>query len=277
MRWSRPLLVLIAVLAMGCGRDTRVRDGGAPDDAGVASDAASVDGGQPDARPDAGDSGVLDAGSVGDAGSSDAGPTDAGASDGGGGDAGLRDSGPSDSGTSDSGPPSGGCISGAVGTHVARFRWNGSGSGSTAYVSYEANTLPDTSRWRASAYSTSPTYRPVFSDPFLAEGGLDMSGTVFMDIELSTAGLPPISRATVALYGRSFNTTTSGSFEWQTFDGVGATPSGSVSNAAPYRWYPGDATAALPAGNDGILLRIRPAGPSNSLVVSRVEVCFDTR
>ncbi|MBI5515303.1 MAG: hypothetical protein HY909_16110 [Deltaproteobacteria bacterium] len=177
----------------------------------------------------------------------------------------------------DTAPPTGGCVSGVTGTHALRFRWTGSGSGSRATVSYELNTLPDRARWRVSAASRSIGYTPVFVDPFLAEGGLDLSGTVFIDVELSTAGLPAGTRATLAVYGRSFNTTTSGSFAWRTFAGTGAAPSGLVANSAPYRWYRADASAALVPGDASSLLRITPGPPSGSLVVARVELCFEAR
>jgi hypothetical protein len=167
---------------------------------------------------------------------------------------------------------SGGCISGATGTHVVRFRWEGSGAGSTAYVRYEANTLPDTSRWRVTANSRSIGYRPVFDDVFLGEGGLDLSGTGFIDVELSFSGLSSLSNVTLAIYGRSFSTGSSGSFEWQTFDGTGG--SGLVANSAPYEWYDADATDAFTAGDDGILLRLYPGPPSGSLIVNRVELCI---
>ncbi len=175
----------------------------------------------------------------------------------------------------DAGTQSGDCISGATGTHAVRFKWAGSGANSTAYVQYETNELPDTSRWHVGAYSSSISYTPVFTDTHLGEGGLELSGTVFIDVELSTDGLGPLSQVTIAMYGRSFDTTSSGSFTWQTFSGTGATPSGFVANSAPYQWYPADATAALPTGDDNILLRLEAGPPSNSLVVNRVEICFD--
>jgi hypothetical protein len=169
---------------------------------------------------------------------------------------------------------SGACISGVTGTHVLRFRWAGSGAGSTAYVVYEANTLPDTSRWHVSAASMSIGYTPRFDDVFLGEGGLDLSGTTFIDVQLSTAGLSSISNVSIGIYGRSFATTSSGSFSWQTFSGMSATPSNSVANSAPYAWYRGDATAAFVPGDSAVLLRLR-AGPSSSaLIVNRVEVCL---
>jgi hypothetical protein len=142
-------------------------------------------------------------------------------------------------------------------------------------VVYEANTLPDTSPWHVSAGSGSIGYMPVFVDPFLAQGGLDLSGSVFVDVELSTAGLSSFRRVTIAVYGRSYNTTTSGSFSWQTVGGTGAAPSGLVSNTAPYQWYAADATAVFSPGNGNVLLRLRAGPPSNALVVNRVEICFD--
>lgn len=177
----------------------------------------------------------------------------------------------------DAGPPLGGCVSGATGTYVARFRWTGSGSRSRASVSYEANTLPDHARWRVTANSRSIGYTPVFDDVFLGVGGLDLSGTVFIDVELSTAGLASLSNVTIAVFGRSFNTTASGSYAWQTFDGTGAAPAGLVANSAPYQWYRADATRAFAPGNSSVLLRITPGPPSGSLIVSRVEICFDAR
>lgn len=166
------------------------------------------------------------------------------------------------------------CLSGGNGKYVARFKWLGNGPSSRAYVRYESNTLPDTSRWKAGANARNVGYQPVFQDTFLGEGGLQMSGTVFMDVELSTQGAS-YTKATLAIFGRSYNTTSSGSFRWQTFSGVGNSPYGGVANSAPYQWYTADATAALPTGNASTLLRIYPDGPSNALIVRQVEICFE--
>jgi hypothetical protein len=180
-------------------------------------------------------------------------------------------------GAGGSGGSTGVCSSGATGTRVVRFRWTGSGTGSTASVVYEANTLADTSRWHVSAASSSIGFSPVFVDTALAQGGLDLEGTVFMDVEISTAGLSAIDRTTIAIYGRSYNTTTSGSFNWQTFNGTGAAPTNLVSNVAPYRWYQADATAAFRPGEATALVRLRAGPSSNALAVNRVEFCFDAR
>ena len=118
-------------------------------------------------------------------------------------------------------------------------------------------------------------YTPVFDDTFLGPGGLDLEGTAFIDVKMSTAGLSSIGHVTIALYGRSFNTTASGSFNWITFAGSGASPYGGIANSTPYEWYSADATASFTPGDSGVLLRIKPDGPSGALIVNRVEICFD--
>ena len=240
-------------------------DGGSSNDGGGALDGGDSDGG-----------GALDGGDSDGGGASDGGTSDGGgASDGGTSDGGASDGG-SDGGADGGGVLPGGCISGATGTYAARFRWAGNGPSSRAYVQYDLNNFPDTSRWKAGAYSRGAVgYQPVFTDTFLGVGGLEMGGTVFMDVELSTARISTIRKVSLAILGRSFNTTAGGSFSWQSFDGTGATPSGFVSNVAPYRWYVADATAAFRPGNPGVLLRISPGGPSGTLIVSRVEICID--
>lgn len=59
-------------------------------------------------------------------------------------------------------------------------------SGSTAYVVYEKNGLPDHSRDHAAAYGYQIGYTPSFEDVFLAQGGLRLDGSNFVDIELTT-------------------------------------------------------------------------------------------
>jgi len=87
-------------------------------------------------------------------------------------------------------------------------------------------------------------------------------------------GIASISNATLSILGRSFNTTASGGFSWQTFDGSGATPSSFVSNSAPYQWYSADMTTEISPGDHGVLLRIKAAGGSGTLVVNRIELCM---
>jgi hypothetical protein len=62
-----------------------------------------------------------------------------------------------------------------------------------------------------------------------------------------------------------------------TFEGAGSVPPGTVANSAPYQWYRGNATTAFRPGNAGVLLRVSPGGPSSTLIVNRVELCFDAR
>lgn len=221
-------------------------------------DADRRDGATHDGRPGDGDGGAHDAALV-DARPVDARPLDA----------------PVDAAV-DARPPiiSGGpCLSGAPGATAYRIRWTGSGN--MASVVYEVNGLPDHTRDRAGAYGYQIGFTPQWVDVPLGGGGLLLNGSSFVDLELTTVGLAQIARARLSLYGRSYNTTASGSFTWQTFDGTGATPSNLVSNAAPYRWHTGDMTTALAPGDDGVLIRIKAGPSSGSLAVSRIELCLE--
>ena len=164
------------------------------------------------------------------------------------------------------------CLSGQPGQTAYRMRW--AQSGSTAYPVYEVNGLPDKSRDKTGAYGYVIGFTASYVDPFLAQGGLQLNSSSFVDIELSMAGITSIQSAKLALYGRSFNTTASGSFNWQTFDGTGSTATNAVSNAAPYAWYAGDMTTELTAGDNGVLLRIKAGPSSGALVVNRIELCM---
>jgi hypothetical protein len=164
------------------------------------------------------------------------------------------------------------CLSGANGATAYRVKWIAAGS--QAQVVYEVNGLPDTTRDHTGAFGLQIGYVPQFVDPFLGDGGLQLDGGNFVDIELSTAGIAQIGVATLAIFGRSFNTTTSGSFTWQTFDGTGSAPMNSVSNVAPYAWYSAEMTTELSPGDAGVLLRIKAGPASGSLVVHRIELCM---
>jgi len=233
-------------------------------------DAADFDVDAPSSPTDSGDGG----------GGSDGGDG-GGTNDGGVTDGGVTDGAPSDTtmmplpDAAPTGPITGGpCMSGAAGQTAYRVRWaGGSGASSTAYPVYEKNGLPDHSRDHVGAYGQIG-FTPRYEDVFLAQGGLVLDGSDFVDIELSTVGLASIQSITLSIYGRSFNTTTSGSFNWQTFEDVGDAPTNLVSNSAPYQWYSADATGMMSAGNGGVLLRIK-AGPSSGvLVVNRIEICM---
>lgn len=163
------------------------------------------------------------------------------------------------------------CMSGAPGASAYRIRFVDAGG--QAQIVYEGNGLPDTSRDHAGVFGYQIGFTSSFVDPFLGVGGLQLNSSSFVDIELSTVGLSQISTATLSIFGRSYNTTSSGSFHWQTFVGTGSSASNLVSNAAPYQWYSADMTSALVAGDDGALLRIKAGPSSNSLVVHRIELC----
>lgn len=173
------------------------------------------------------------------------------------------------------GPITGGpCMSGASGATAFRVHWTNSGGRAT--VNYDVHGLPDTTRWKVGVYGMGIGFTPQFVDPFLGSGGLQLDSSDFIDVELSTVGVSRITSASLSIFGRSYSTGSSGSFNWMTFTGSGSTPLNYVSNVAPYRWYSGDATAAIAPSDRGILLRIKAGGGSNSLVVNRLELCINS-
>jgi hypothetical protein len=171
----------------------------------------------------------------------------------------------------------GACSSGATGATALRVHWVNSGG--TATVQYETWGLPDKSREKVSAYSATGnfSFTPPFDDPYLGDGGLRLDSSDFVDIELSTGSIGTINKATLSILGRSFDTTTSGSFSWQSNAGTGSAPDDLVANSAPYEWYSADATTELPAGNNALLFRIKAGPSSGSLIVNRIEICLDAR
>lgn len=239
------------VVLAACGAPHR----GQGDDVGPALDDAGGVDGVGDAGPGGdGDGGGGDGGGDGDGG--------------GGGDAmGMADAAPV-------GPITGGpCLSGHAGQTAYRVRWAGTGAGSTAYPVYEVNGLPDHSRDHAGAYGYQIGFTPRWDDPFLGPGGLVLDSSSFVHLELTTAGLASISNWTISIYGRSFNTTASGGFSWQTAEGYNQTPSTFVANSAPYQWYSADMTTEISPGDGGVLIRIKAQGGSGSLIVNRIELC----
>lgn len=255
-------------------------DGASGDAAGheaAAGDAASGDAGGGDSA--VGDSSAGDAkpsdGPAGEAAASDSGAGDAandGASDGASDGAGSGGDGGS-GGDAGGGVITGGpCVSGAAGAAAYRVRWIDAGG--TAQVQYEVDGLPDKSRDKTGAYGYQIGFTPSYVDPFLAQGGLQLDGSDFVDVEISTVGVSSITRATLSLYGRSYSVDTSGGFAWQTFDGTGQTPADFVSNVPPYQWYSADVTGDILPGESGVLLRITAGGMSGALVVNRIELCF---
>jgi hypothetical protein len=164
------------------------------------------------------------------------------------------------------------CMSGAAGATAYRIRW--ADGGGTAYPVYEVDGLPDHSRDHAGAFGYQIGFTASYVDPYLAQGGLQLDGSDFVDLEITTGGVNAITSATLAIYGRSYNTTTSGSFNWQTFDGTGAAPTDLVSNVAPYQWYAADMTTELAPNDANTLIRIKSGPDSDALVVNRIELCL---
>jgi hypothetical protein len=162
------------------------------------------------------------------------------------------------------------CLSGAAGATAYRVRWENAGG--TAQVVYEVNGLPDHTRDHAGAFGQIG-FTPEFVDPFLGDGGLQLDDSDFVDLELTTAGISSIASVQLSIFGRSFDTTTSGSFNWQTFVDVGDAPTDLVSNVAPYQWYTADMTSALAPNDPNTLIRIKAGPSSDVLVVNQIELC----
>ncbi len=242
------MFALVVVGAMGCGRARW----GLDDGEGL------------------GDAGRTDATGTGDGALGDGGPTDGRLVDA----ASGIDARPIDAPVMNNVITGGPCVSGAAGQTAYRIRFVNSGG--NASVDYEVHAMPNTARFRASVPPSSfnPGFQPSFEDPFLGEGGLRLDSSCMIDIELSTQGIANISSATLSIYGRSFNTTTSGSFWWRSILGDGTTATNAVSNVAPYQWYSGNLTPQINANNGTYLLRIKAGPNSNVLVVNRVEICM---
>ncbi len=166
------------------------------------------------------------------------------------------------------------CLSGAPGVAAYRVRFTGS-VGSSAQVVYEGNGLPDTSRDHTGVFGYQIGFTSSFVDTFLGAGGVQLNSSSFIDIELSTLGVSSIQSATLSILGRSYNTTSSGSFHWQTFSGVGSAPTNLVANSAPYEWYSADMSTEIDPNDDGILLRIKAGPSSGALVVNQIELCLE--
>lgn len=250
-----------------CADDAAASPGhdGAARDGATASDAANHDGNASDAG--AADSNANDS-TASDSSASDAGATDTGGNDTGGGDTGVRDA--------SVGIITGGaCISGTAGATAYRVRF--ADAGGTAQVVYEVDGLPDHSRNHAAAYGYQIGFTPSFVDPYLGVGGLQLDSSDFVDLEITTAGISSIQNATISIFGRSFDTTTNGGFNWQTFVGTGATTDDFVSNIAPYRWYSADFTTEIRPGDNGVLVRVKAGGLSGVLVVNRIEICMQAQ
>lgn len=178
----------------------------------------------------------------------------------------------SGSGSGSSGVITGGpCLSGHPGAAAFRITWLGSGG--TAHVQYNVNGFPDHTD-SAGAYGYTIPFTPSFVDPYLGDGGVQLDGSDFIDLQFSTVGVSSITTAMLSIRGRSYNTTAPGSFNWQTLYDVGETDDMFVSNSAPYQWYSADITSALQTNVSGLRLRIKSGPLSDALVVNQIELCL---
>lgn len=153
----------------------------------------------------------------------------------------------------------------------AAFRFHYSpNNGTNAIV--DAFGLSDSSNWEAT---------PVYSTSVVDSGnggGLEIASGNWILIRYSVVGLTQINAASFSVYGRSYDTTTSGSFEaWTPLYGSASSPTDSVSNAWPYAWTTVDFTGFVQVGDDPGLTGVRLyAGPnSNDLAIHAVELCID--
>jgi hypothetical protein len=238
-------------------------------DAGTDADAATHTDAGSDSAADAGSDAVADS-------ASDAAPDSAAAPDAAPDSAAdaAPESGPPDaSDASTVGPITGGpCASGAPGATAIRIEFVDANG--TADVQWLIEGDPDRSNDSAGTYGNVIGFTPSYVDQFLAQGGVALDSSDFIDIGMSTVGLTSITSATLSLYGRSYDVSTSGSFNWQTFDGTGQTATDFVSNVPPYQWYSADMTADIAPGENNVLVRIYAGPSSSSLVVNQVEICL---
>lgn len=247
MRSAAWLALFPAAFVVACATRVGFDDPSAAADAGGDDGAPGHDGGLGK------DSGSNDGGAGGDASSSN----DGGNADG----SGVVDAGKDSS--SLLGPP---CSHGP-GFVAWKFHYKGSTSAITDVYS-----LPDNSNWQAV-----PAFATMFSDA-LHGGGIEIGSGNWILIRYSVANMSVINGATLSVYGRSYDTTTSGSFDaWSPLYGDNASPTDSVSNAWPYTWTSIDFSNGVHIGDTPGLTGIRLySGPSsNVLVINTVELCID--
>jgi hypothetical protein len=243
------LLPALGACAMSTGFHP---DGGADDDGGTIGDASKTDGGK-DAGPTDGssaDATTLDGASTGDGSiTSDGGVVvDAG----------------KDSGPPLLGPP---CTHGP-GWIAWKFHYNNSTSAITDVYS-----LPDSSNWQAvPAYPNSASWQDA-----LHGGGINIASGNWILIRYSVVGLTQIKKATLSMYGRSYSTGSSGSFNaWSPIYGDNPSPTNSVSNAWPYAWTTIDFTGVQVGDTPGLTgIRFYSGPNSSNLIINTVELCID--
>jgi hypothetical protein len=163
-------------------------------------------------------------------------------------------------------------MSGAAGQTAYRVSWTSSGG--YPQVHYEVNGLPDTSRDHTGVYGYQIGFSPSYVDPFLGPGGVGVDDSDFIDIEISSLGVSQITSATLAIYGRSYDTSASASFTWQSFTDSGQTALDVVSNVTPYAWYTANIGNSIAPNDGNVLLRVKAGPSSDSLVIKRLEICI---
>jgi hypothetical protein len=212
---------------------------------------------------------MTDADPSGDGGKPKIGPLYDGGSDSGGTDDGSMGS---DGSASDAGADAKQNLLGPACTHGAGFvAWKFHYNGSTSKIT-DVYSLPDSSNW-----DVAPAYSTSFADS-IHGGGIDIGGGNWLLIRFSVANMNQIKGATLSVYGRSYNVTTSGSFDgWSPIYGDVKSQTNSHSNAWPYQWVSVDYSANVKIGDPPGLTGIRLyAGPnSNDLVINTVELCID--
>jgi hypothetical protein len=160
------------------------------------------------------------------------------------------------------------CLNGP-GFAAFRFHYD-SNSGTNAVM--DAYGLPDHGGFQAT---------PVFSTSIVDPGnggGVEIASGNWILITYSIQGLTQIQGATFSIFGRSYDTSASGSFQaWSPIYGADNSPTDSVSNAWPYAWTSVNYSDFLHIGDDPGLVGIRVySGPSSDdLVIHTVELCID--
>lgn len=132
--------------------------------------------------------------------------------------------------------------------------------------------LPDRSNFQAST-GVLATYEDAARG-----GGINLVGSDYVLIRFSLNGLTRISSATLTMFGRSYSSTTKGSFRAKSpLHGTIATPANAVDSAWPYDWTSVDYTANVRVGDAKADTAIQLyAGPSsNNLIINTVELCLD--
>lgn len=212
---------------------------------------------------------------LGDAGGSETGKPNIGPQFDGGADSGSSDASTDDDGgttTTDAGGDAKQNLLGPPCSHGAGFvAWKFHYNGSTSKIT-DVYSLPDSSNW-----DVAPAYSTSFVDS-IHGGGIEIGSGNWLLIRFSVAQMSQIKGATLSVYGRSYNTTTSGSFDgWSPIYGDVKSQTNSHSNAWPYQWVSVDYSANVKVGDPPGLTGLRLySGPnSNDLVINTVELCID--